>query len=371
MAMQLVVCGSTLSYNTANLAGAVLSSVDQSTAVFINSTLTGNQAMVGGSVSMYNAASLLLQNSTVSHSNASRVGGIACQDASSVTLRGSEVAYSNATSAAGLMATDNCRVLVADSLVHNNVAQNAAGIYFGVNSTLNFTGCSAVVDNAALEDGGGVYIESVNFDPAILQAVVQNNTGKYSSDVYSAPQNMTVIGNSSFRNFVSRLGADAESMLQVHLLVSGYQSLPVKGQLVQCILMHESFQEPAFLGVNRTISSGDAILSLRVRQPPGQYVLSCGLPGQDVVPDVNMTLVVRSCIRGEVRPSPDSCQECQVGYFSFNPADAVCQVCPAGLAYCPGGSLIVPLPGAWRSTANSTQVHRYESSSAGLVRAAA
>ncbi|WIA15490.1 hypothetical protein OEZ85_002128 [Tetradesmus obliquus] len=60
---------------------------------------------------------------------------------------------------------------------------------------------------------------------------------------------------------------------------------------------------------------------------------------------------------GEVAPIPDTCEPCLPGFYSLDPAAAVCSGCPGG-AECPGGAAMVPLPGWWHSAATSAQMHR-------------
>jgi hypothetical protein len=96
---------------------------------------------------------------------------------------------------------------------------------------------------------------------------------------------------------------------------------------------------------------------LRIHKPPGLYHVTFSLQEFRDVPAVNMSVQVRGCVPGEVSPIPDTCEPCLPGSFSLNPSQPLCQVCPEG-ASCPGGAVILPLPGWWHSAADSAQLHR-------------
>ena len=140
----------------------------------------------------------------------------------------------------------------------------------------------------------------------------------------------------------------------MHVVVnaSGYYGLPCQGLQAQATL-----GDGTFLGRDRFDEHGLAHMSFKVARPPGVYVVSLWSPDWPDLPAANLTLHVRSCVRGEVTPSPDACQPCQQGFFSFDPSQGVCSTCPDN-AYCSGGDVITPLAGYWRSSADSVQVHR-------------
>lgn len=74
-------------------------------------------------------------------------------------------------------------------------------------------------------------------------------------------------------------------------------------------------------------------------------------------PQANLTLHIRSCIQGEVTPSPDSCLRCPPGSFSFEPTSTECTRCMPN-AECVGGSVVIPKAGFWSSSATAGQTHR-------------
>eukprot|EP00882_Tetradesmus_deserticola_P028649 GHRQ01031920.1.p1 GENE.GHRQ01031920.1~~GHRQ01031920.1.p1 ORF type:complete len:125 (+),score=29.50 GHRQ01031920.1:22-375(+) len=111
------------------------------------------------------------------------------------------------------------------------------------------------------------------------------------------------------------------------------------------------------LGSNTSDATGVALLFLRVRKPPGHYVVSVALPEHVIVKPVNFSLLVRGCVPGEVSPIPDTCEECIPGFYSLDPTQLLCSPCPTG-AKCSGGSALNPLPGWWQSSATSAQMHR-------------
>ena len=55
--------------------------------------------------------------------------------------------------------------------------------------------------------------------------------------------------------------------------------------------------------------------------------------------------------------SPPPGIPCVKGFFSFNPYDQECTMCPV-TAVCPGGARLYPKPGYWHSARQSVQVHK-------------
>lgn len=275
------------------------------------STCSANFAPSGGCANTIGGSSLSLSQSVVDQNSAYRGGGIYLDGTSVLTLdQASSINRNQATTRSGMF---------------------AAGADFG-------------------GVGGGVYLASANFDSVNLTRATRDNKAPFGSDVGVSVQHIGMVSNSSVRDFASRLGSD-EGLLQLLVNVSGPRGLPCHGAQVQAVL-----DGSQFLGINRSDSSGNVFMILKVQKPPGHYDIALSSPDAPWVPQVEMKLQVRSCIPGEVTPSPDACLECPIGYFSLDPSKLVCDVCPAG-AEC-SGSFIIPVVGMWTSTADSVQVHR-------------
>jgi hypothetical protein len=76
---------------------------------------------------------------------------------------------------------------------------------------------------------------------------------------------------------------------------------------------------------------------------------------------VILHLTVVSCPLGYATPSRDNCNACIRGYFSLNPNEQECSLCPpnaqcAGIHF--GWPQIWPTEGWWHSAPHSIQMHR-------------
>ena len=71
-----------------------------------------------------------------------------------------------------------------------------------------------------------------------------------------------------------------------------------------------------------------------------------------------VTVNVRKCALGEIRGrAADVCDSCSATQYSFNTSSPVCDSpCPQN-ANCPGGSIMYPDLGFWRSSLHSTLMH--------------
>lgn len=261
-----------------------------------SSSFSNNTAKDGGAIFIGQSAQVIIAYSTMAASNAVTGGAVSCNDGGTVTIASSSLLlFSNASVGGGVYASGSCQVLLKDGVsILNGTAQQGAGIALVDAAVLSAADDSVVImHNAAHKTAGGVYSQSPNFVSGDLATTVRNNTAQYNPNTGVIPTTMSVVGDSNVGGFVSRLGASSQSSLPVAVNVSGYQSLPVEGALVQCVLVHPTNHEPLFLGVNRSLDSGVAYLGLRVQQPPGDYVLSCTLPDAEKVAAANISLQVR------------------------------------------------------------------------------
>jgi hypothetical protein len=312
-----------------------------------------NTASLGGGISLRQSAAANMTNTTIQANQALRSGGgvyAALQSSLSIS-NGTRIRQNTAWGTGGGVACiDTCRLRVSP----------AAGSSYGNESNATSGLASWIVHNTANGGwGGGVLAESPDVVVSELVAAAHGNNASYGAELlllYGAEllagiARIALLSPSTVTDFVSRLGVE-EGVLHVALRVMGHQDTPSDGAIVQAVLSGNQF-----LAANRSDAAGNVTLSLKVMKAPGHYSLSFMLPEAVHVPAANMSLTVRPCVRGEVTPSPDSCLACPHGYFSLNPADAVCSVCVPG-AECPGGSVVLPQPGFWMSAADSNQVHR-------------
>jgi hypothetical protein len=96
----------------------------------------------------------------------------------------------------------------------------------------------------------------------------------------------------------------------------------------------------------------------------GLYVLNFSVAGEiapNVAP-VQVRVHVVNCSQEDVTVSTgdspsDACAKCAKGQYSFDPRNSTCDHCVAN-ADCPGGAVVLALPGFWLSSPHSVQVHR-------------
>jgi hypothetical protein len=252
----------------------------------------------------------------------------------------------------GVAAFDAARLMLNSTAVHLNTA---AGVGGGVNlaGSAYLAASNSTFESNKARSGGGLFL-APNTTVADVQAVLAdmvNNTAQDGANIAAEPGRIVLISNASADSYVSRATADGGALALV-LSVSGAMNVPAPGVLAAATL--GGLQA---LGANTSNAAGIVYLFLRIRQPPGEYSVSVALPEQPQVAAASFSLHVRGCIPGEVAPLPDTCEPCVPGFYSLDPSQAICQLCPAG-ADCPGGAAMIPQPGFWQSAATSAQVHR-------------
>lgn len=104
------------------------------------------------------------------------------------------------------------------------------------------------------------------------------------------------------------------------------------------------------------VSRGSAMLRLSVNRPYGQYGYTVSVPETSSFDGASVEVLVRPCLHGEERLVDNTCLPCTTSFFSVSP-EQPCEPCPAG-AYCPGGTIVVPIDGYWQSSPLSDRIHR-------------
>jgi predicted outer membrane repeat protein len=362
--------------------GAICLSGFVNATVSNNTQLLGNRAAEGGAILVANAAVLSLNGSVVAN-NAAEVGA-----------------------GGGILAQQQSVLQIHHTVISGNIARrgNGGGLSLQGEASLELLSQdSRITANHAGGSGGGVYLQSPVFDAAqIANSTVFNNTAvSLNADVGVIADHLTVMGEKQVKDFVSRPGED-QGLLHIKVRVSGHGGFPSGGALVGALfqagngteadgdlLVSHPQPNPASAGIsntsslsttslpllaagsnsaglpsgtakvlayNKSGSNGIVNFSLKFQQPPGTYHLHLFLQDNSLV-SVVVPVAVRSCRRGEVSPSPDTCQLCPPGSFALDTTSQRCQQCPWG-AFCPGGDVIMSLPGWWHSSPNSPQLHR-------------
>jgi hypothetical protein len=243
--------------------------------------------------------------------------------------------------------------LESSTLRFNNATNSGGGASIERQAVVHLDPKNTVIaDNFAVKYAGGVYALSSGFAAADLVAVVVNNTARYDADISVETTNISLLGNTFMADFVSRPGA-GEGVLPIKLNVSGYYGLPCQGMVVAA-----SLNGLYTLATSTSDAEGMIGMILRIQQPPGDYNITFEVTDSPSIAPAVLKLHIRNCSRGEIAPSPDTCQVCLPGSYSLDPSQGACQTCPAAGASCPGGAAIVPLPGWWHSAADSAQMHR-------------
>jgi hypothetical protein len=235
--------------------------------------------------------------------------------------------------------------------VERNTARSGGGIALADRSGVALSNSSVTANSAALRGGGiaAAALASLGNLLATL-ASVSNNTARYGDDIAADPSRLTLLTKPHIEGFVSRAVVDGGFLLTT-LNDSGLAGLPFEG----VVSADPGGTEP--LGLNWSDSAGIANMFLRIHKPPGRYHVTFSLQEFRDVHAVNMSVQVRGCVPGEVSPIADTCEPCLPGSYSLDSSQPLCQPCPE-CASCPGGAVILPLPGWWHSAADSEQLHR-------------
>eukprot|EP00879_Flechtneria_rotunda_P003163 GHRR01003385.1.p1 GENE.GHRR01003385.1~~GHRR01003385.1.p1 ORF type:complete len:1192 (+),score=313.72 GHRR01003385.1:611-4186(+) len=360
-------------------AGGVLDLRDASRASFLNCTLCRNKSPAdGGAALLYDSAILALNSSKVAANRATFGGGVAVHASAAVVVNNTQflendaqaggAVYGDQTSkvtidkqsmiernvastGGGVYSTDQNAVSVVggSELLNNTAKSDGGGIYLGGTAVLRLSEDAVITDNYAQRRGGGMYMDSYRFNKTRALAVTRSNMAATGGQEMSVRMiNMAIMDPDAF---VESFNNRAQPQVTVPVNVSGFYGMPCGGLLVQAYLDHRTF-----LGVSKSGEDGIANLVLNVRATPGPHNITFSLV-ENFTAAVDASLDVRSCIIGEVAPSHDTCEVCPLGRYSFNPGNSSCTECPSN-ARCPGGAIIIPEPGFWRSTATSTQLHR-------------
>lgn len=147
-----------------------------------------------------------------------------------------------------------------DSVVLRNAAEQGGGVYIEGRAALDLHTSSIEQNNA--DWGGGVILDSSNLSVAQIQKSVNNNNETFGWDIRALPKTLVNTNSSTVEGFVSRLGTDV-GLLNVSLVVTGYQSLPSHGTVVQAMV------DDVILSHAVTKSDDTITLPVKLRKPPG------------------------------------------------------------------------------------------------------
>jgi len=179
----LTVTNSTVSGNTAEFGGGILSS---GPLTVTGSTISYNTGtLVGGGIEIGSSAAVTISNSTVSNNRGGYGGGIEASGGATISISGSIIANNSATGNGGGIAANWDKLTLQNSTVSGNSAQNGGGIFNGcvydVGSLQPITKYSKlylkysqVTANSASLDGGG--IDNAGGNLTVTDSTVSGNT---------------------------------------------------------------------------------------------------------------------------------------------------------------------------------------------------
>ena len=354
-----VIKGSQLRFNKANImAGAIVAAMSAVVNITGSSVLNNTASVYAGAIAVSMSARVNILDSVVAYNEVvpadksgwvasmqGGVGGAICgeQQGSLNIVRSTIKGYYAAQMGGGILLFPNCSLALVDSVVTGNSAdERGGGLSFSAYSKIN-----------------------------MIRSNVTGNSAKYDQDIGTQATRMVVVNSTDAEGFVSGVGGQG-GVFEVWVKLVGPLNASLEGWPIMAFInssinstapvggMNSSSEAVDALATAPTRQDGVAYLSLPIRKPPGTYTIhfqtsDAGLAGLSA----NLTVSIRSCAPGEVTASSgDGCYKCSAGYYSLNPANLICDVCPVA-ASCPGGTVIIPNEGYWHSSTASSQVHRY------------
>lgn len=354
--------------------GAAFMIVENAQLSLFGSTVSTNQALLGGAVSIEDNATVTLDNSTLRSNTADTSGG-------AVHMLGpgsSKLVFSNRSYCAG-----------------NTAGISGGCAYLVSGGVLNIDSSSAIAVNAA-RFGGGVALAALQTAPdlgSLRQRTFGNSAGTFGSDLYMDWEDITL----SLQFVVS----DGVNTSATQLLAAGgvipyvsrssgpglLLSVAARGQngtelaagvKIEALLLLGGTNSPGtaaaaeifMMGSSTTDERGEALLpSLHPKQPPGDYTLRLQYTTLAGVPFVtDHTLRIRECVLGEVTGSAAggraavTCDVCPPGKYSLSdvpPHNQQCHDCGMETSNCSvGAAVVLPLPGFWQRSPMSALMHR-------------
>lgn len=292
---------------------------------------------------------VVLQDSRITGIKIDTVNSIICViGSSSLNITDSTFADNNARA---ILAREQAQVTIFGSTIaHNTVSrENGGGIWLGDSARLSLLNSS--VNHNKATNGGGLYVSGdaramVNSSSISDNACASLSNGKGGSGGGVAVFNSgtVVIGGDSrvSGNFANSSGAGVFTTNKASLSV-----------LPGVLFGNNRVHAKAF-GYD-VAASDKSTLDL----PPVDFAGTGTFTTLSNISKCSRGVALdRSpCGVGEVRDNRTGvCTCCPARSYSFNDS-GVCQECPAHGA-CPGGDALQPLPGYWRSSALSEQLHQ-------------
>jgi hypothetical protein len=372
--------------NVASQYGGGVSAQGNATVLVKNgSSILGNMAnATGGGFDIAHYSHIQINDSIVQDNYAARGtsshgGGLYLWDDCIVTVRNSKFLSNKADGSGGAFyISDSAHVSIVDSVFRSNNASEGDGGAILASGRSNVSiEASSFVRNAANAQGKPVATSSGGALCAIANAtvVISNRSTFYKNKVLAGYGGgalaawfnsvITIIGQTNISENTAWLGHGGGVLLgeSARVTVSDGSTLVrntatgpnAKGGGVSTILEGKTvavLRDVTFSG-NSAAYLGDDIHAV------GDQSLDLSNSNINAACESVFWTRTERCLLGEVRDArTQTCQLCQGPLaYSLNPKMTTCDKCPDN-ANCSLGHLIVPLPGFWHSSLNSTRIHR-------------
>jgi len=266
---------------------------------------------------------------------------------------------------------DRSKILIANSIFSNNKALKAGGAIYLTNSTYQIRD-NVFASNSAGDIGGVMILQNRQRTDYMLlrENIFINNSATVGATIASMP-------NKILTSFIFQNGTS----LQVNgpsLQNSFNQSVSIRN--ISRVALNISLTDNDDHFTLDTSNSAKRLAIITFADQPSITTFNCTKWGcyinslnitltgsfyQTKVVDVqfssdtsklnfqnHFSVTVSPCLEGEhFNPYTKTCDYCGYGTYSLT-ADETCQKCPEN-AYCPGGSVLMPLAGYWRSTSSN------------------
>ena len=340
-------------------------------------------ALSKGSISgiMANGAvSVIIVNSTFQNITSLYYGALTCiggQVRGSVTVIGSIFIDNYSTGNGAGVHIENMDFLMIESTVQGNTALvDGGGMYLATPTcnTCSFSviGMSTFMYNHCTGEGGA--IKWRDYKPTIEASVImENNTAAYGGDIASFPCSLNptyrrlLTDSADYIIFAAAPGQVYTNLLSISLYDTYGKILTADNTSTLVIQSIKSYPDLTFRG-NTSFTCVKGVFSLSdfiPDGPPGstqRFIASTPSISNSAIPNdlstynnsVVIEIFLRNCTNGE-QVSVSQCIPCKEYTFLIEPT-FMCNTCPTG-GICPGGAVILPKPGYWRSSSLSEIVY--------------
>ena len=365
------------SMTTSNSYTSTVYAVNSRSIIVLNSSFSfpanNISALIAVGASSVNISDSLFQNiSGVMYGAVSCIGGTSGGNVN--ILRTRFINNYSPNNGGGLLVQDLGLEMI-DSVVKSNYAGFDGG---GMDLTspncktcaFSIRGATNITDNIAIHQGGA--IKWSDYKPGIdTTVVIQNNSASYGGDLASIPCSIKPLSrrqlsdSADFIIFNAAPGQICTEVLNISLLDTYGNVITTDSSSTLLINTMIEYPDLSLRG-NDTFTAKQGVFSIYSFTPSGppgstqQFTATTNGISSTSIPNDNSTysnsaiieIFLRNCISGE-QITNSECIICKEGTFLLKP-ELSCLPCPTG-GICPGGTMLVPKPGYWRSS-NASEI---------------